>query len=493
MTELNPDGLAVEPAPGIVLRTPGLRGEVVVHVAGSDGTRGAEETREELLAALAHNEMEEDLTLEIREPRETSASEGSRAAGGDDNMTVEVPDPGGGWAQVVLYESEDGVLSWHLPVERNAGTTTRGSGTLTYSLPRTVAVDEDQEGGQRGLLGAVGSKIIKALTFRLVRAGARWAGQEFGRQIESRFKKHALVRFAPDCYADPHPQRLTDPEVGALGGGRALLLVHGTFSTAYGAFHRLPPELLAALYDRYDGRVFAFDHPTVATSPVENVAALADLLNGFSLPPLEVDVLSHSRGGLVGRVLTEQAALGRLDGRLAVRNLVMVATPNAGTSLADMEHLEHLLNRITTLLQLVPDNGVTDALDVILAVLKQVAAGLFSGLDGLMSMNPNGPFLTKTLNRPGHTAATYFAAAADYDPPGGSKLTRIARDGLTDVVFGPADNDLVVPTQGAFTVAGAGTFPIADPLLFDGPAGVDHGGYWSRTELADRLTTWLPG
>lgn len=493
MTELNPDGLTVEPAPGVTLRTPGLRGEVFVHVAGSDGTRGAEETREALLAALAHNEMEEDLTLEIREPRETSASEGSRAAGGSDDITIEVPDPGEGWAQMVLYESEDGVISWHLPAERNAGATTRGGGTLTYSLPRTVAMDEDQDGGQRGLLGAVGSKIIKVVTFRLVKAGSRWAGQEFGRQIESRFKRHALVRFAPNCYADPRPQPVTDAEVGALAGGRALLLVHGTFSSAYGAFHRLPADVMAGLHQRYAGRVLAFDHPTVATSPAENVAALADLMNGLGLPLLEVDVLSHSRGGLVGRVLTEQAALGKIDGRLAVRNLVMVATPNAGTALADVDHLEQLLNRMTTFLQLVPDNGVTDALDVILAVLKQIAVGLFSGLDGLMSMNPNGPFLTETLNRPGHSAARYFAAAADYDPPGGSTLTRVARDAATDVVFGQTDNDLVVPTRGVFTVPRAGAFPIADPLVFDAPAGVDHGGYWTRPELAKRLATWLPG
>lgn len=93
------------------------------------------------------------------------------------------------------------------------------------------------------------------------------------------------------------------------------------------------------LYDRYDGRVLAFDHPTAATSPVENVAALADLPGGLGLPPLEMDVLSHKRGGLISRVLTEQAALGSIDGRLAVRNPSMVATPNAGTALADVDHL----------------------------------------------------------------------------------------------------------------------------------------------------------
>jgi len=493
MTELDPDGLPVEPAPGVVLRTAGLRGEVFVHGAGSDGTRGAEETRQEFLDALRSNEIDEDLTIQIREPRETAPAESGRGAGGDDDITIEVPDPGEGWAQVVLYESEDGVLSWHLPVEGTAGTTMRGSGSLTYALPRTVAVDDQAEGGQRGVLGAVGSKIIKVLTFRLIKEGARWAAREYGQAIEARFKQPALVRFAPDNYTDPAPQEPTAAELEALAGGPALLLLHGTFSSAYGAFHRLPPEVISGLHNRYDGRVLALDHPTVATSPVGNVTWLADRILGLGLPPLEVDVLSHSRGGLVGRVLTEQAALGTTEGRLSVRNLVMVGTPNAGTALADEEHLGQLLNRLTTLLQLVPDNGITDVLEVILSVVKQLAVGVFSGLDGLMSMNPTGPFLTGTLNRPGQTSARYFAVASDYDPPGGSTLLRVARDGLTDVVFARTGNDLVVPTEGVFTVPGAAAFPVADPLVFDAPAGVDHGGYWTRPELAERLATWLPG
>lgn len=492
MTDLKPEGLWIDPAPGVRLRTPGLAGEAVVHTVGAGGGRGPEDARPEFLEALRHNEMDEDLTIEIRNPRETTESRGSRARGGEDDIALEAPDPGEGWAQVVLYESEDGVLSWHLPEERNAGATTRGSGTLTYTIPREVALEEGGD-GQRGILGAVGSKILKVLTFRLVKAGSQWLGDEFARRIEDRYKPHALVRFAPDCYTDARPQELGAGDLAALPAGRALLLVHGTASSAYGAFHNLPPDRFAALHERYGGRVVAFNHPTVATSPVENVKWLADRLAGLGLPRLEVDVLCHSRGGLVGRVLTEQAALAGIADRVDVRNLVMVATPNAGTALADVEHLEHLLNRLTTMLQLVPDNGVTDALDVILAVLKQVASGFFSGLDGLMSMNPDGEFLTETLNTPAQTSATYFAAAANYRPPGGAKLLRVARDRVTDLVFGDVHNDLVVPTEGVFTVPGAGTFPIADPLVFGDADAVDHSGFWTRPELDQRLTAWLPG
>ena len=116
-----------------------------------------------------------------------------------------------------------------------------------------------------------------------------------------------------------------------------------------------------------------------------------------------------------------------------------------------------------------------------------------TGLDGLMSMNPQGRYLTQSMNRPGQTSATYFAASANYEPPQGSKLVRIARDVGTDLVFGKEHNDLVVPTEGVFTVPGASAFPVVEPLVFDAETAVDHSGYWVRPELNDRLLAWLPG
>ena len=89
---------------------------------------------------------------------------------------------------------------------------------------------------------------------------------------------------------------------------------------------------MASLHDSYDA-VIAFDHPTLATGPDENVDWLARWLAEV---PSEVtfDVVAHSRGGLVGRVLAERAADVGLSGKVTVRNFVMVASPNAGTVLA---------------------------------------------------------------------------------------------------------------------------------------------------------------
>ena len=128
----------------------------------------------------------------------------------------------------------------------------------------------------------------------------------------------------------PHvarPTSFTDADWATLREGRALLLVHGTFSTAHGGFGSLPKETMAALHAAYDGRVAAFEHHSISVTPKENADLLAGLVPDGTA--LEVDLVTHSRGGLVGR---EIAGASRA---LDVAGLVMVASPNAGTVLAD--------------------------------------------------------------------------------------------------------------------------------------------------------------
>ena len=169
----------------------------------------------------------------------------------------------------------------------------------------------------------------------------------------------------------------------------------------------------------------------------------------------------------------------------------MVASPNAGTILADREHLSDLIDRVTDLAQFVPDNGVTDTLGLVFAVVKQLAVGAVGGLDGIMAMNPAEGYLDELNGRPAPTAQLR-AIAADYEPPKGAPLARVARDGATDLVFKAADNDLVVPTLGCWDVDGAGGFPVDERLVLESSASVDHGSYFRQAEVAQQLLDWLP-
>ena len=89
----------------------------------------------------------------------------------------------------------------------------------------------------------------------------------------------------------------------------------------------------------------------------------------------------------------------------------------------------------------------------------------------------------------------YCALAADYEPANGG-LMSLVRDGLADLVFGKAGNDLVVPTAGVWDEHGGSGFPIAERKVYPADAAIQHSGYFrdaaARRELLDWLTYVSP-
>ena len=74
---------------------------------------------------------------------------------------------------------------------------------------------------------------------------------------------------------------------------------------------------------------------------------------------LDCDIITHSRGGLVGRELIERMTEKQLDKRkLNIRRAVFVAGPLDGTVLADGEHMFDFMDRYTNLLDLASGHGL---------------------------------------------------------------------------------------------------------------------------------------
>jgi len=405
---------------------------------------------------------------------------------------LQVPGPGSGFGQVLLYTAEDGTQTWHLPEDvpaQGEAVAARGAERRTYRVPRMISPVPTDDPGTRGLIAAIGKKLLKVLAFRLIEEAGEFVAERIAARWEARNRPHRLRSFTPQDFSTSG-RELGPDDWAHLASGPALLFVHGTFSRTDAGFGRLPTELVTQLHERYQGRVFAFDHPTLATSPTDNARWLAGQLPaGLSF---QVDVVAHSRGGLVARELGEHGPELGLD-RFALRRLVMVGTPNAGTALADVANWTGYLNRMTNLLQFVPDNPVTDTMDAVLTLLKHVALGAVRGLDGLTAMDPKGDYLVGRLNQPAGraTSGEYLAVASDYQPPAGSPLLRVARNGVTDLVFGADGNDLVVPTDGVFTVPGAIGFPIATVLNLPPVAAVDHTSYMANQSFGASLLEWL--
>ncbi len=497
---------AVALAPGYLLRAPGLRGTADLHRGGAaatrSATRGLDDGVDALEAALRETDVTEvrqvDLALQpVAGPQVAAVL---RSAQGETELELEVPDAGPDHGQLVLSIDDAGALRWHLPEPEapaaGAGVS-RGAagGSKRFRIPASVAPPPPGAAGlaQRSVFGAIGRRLLKVLVYPLTDGVVGAASEFIARRWEERKRPYRLRHFTPADYQSATASVPTAGELAAMAAaGPVLLFVHGTFSTSHGGFGGLPVATMDTLHQRYGARVLAFDHPTLSDDPRANVQWL---LAQLPAARMEVDIVCHSRGGLVSRVLAETSASTAANGaRVGVRRIVFGATPNSGTLLADPDHMVNMIDRLTTALALFPTGPVTETLEALITVVKVLGHGGLKGLDGLASMHPQGDFLG-ALNREGAGPAEYFAIAANYEATdrGLRALVSGAIDNVADQVFGDAPNDLVVPTAGVYGKNGHARFPVPSEqvLLFEPAQGVMHTSLFGQPAVSERLLAWL--
>lgn len=255
---------------------------------------------------------------------------------------------------------------------------------------------------------------------------------------------------------------------------RALVLIHGTFSNAENTLgelqasaegRKLLSDLLEGAGKKYDA-VFAFNHPTLSLSPVINALDVARL---FGDCPATIDVVCHSRGGLVTRWWLE----GLNHGRITPGKVVAVASPLGGTSLAAPPRLRASLNFITNVGRALEAAGtavsagapfMTVAVGLVRVVatvtgvasnvpLIDAAVAMIPGLAG-QSRVSNNLELTRILRQGGAALPEYNSVIGNFEPPPVGwkfwnlfvKPTERALNLGADLVF-DQDNDLVVDTR----------------------------------------------
>ena len=247
-----------------------------------------------------------------------------------------------------------------------------------------------------------------------------------------------------------------------------LLLIHGTLSKSDWAFAGLltgdAPEQKEArntLRDRYH-EVLAFDHPTLGESPINNALQLAKSLpNGARL-----HVVTHSRGGLVGDLLSfDGRASEELRNRIfegtyenlrqpfeelcnvlkgkkfKIERFVRVASPSSGTTLASYK-LDYWLAALDWSLRFVP--GVAgQSVSAIVSFARGVvgAKGDPKKLPGIEAMMPE----SRTI-----LLLQFLKADGDLSVIAGKALHDAGWRWMADVVtnsFFGRDNDWVVDTK----------------------------------------------
>ncbi len=404
-------------------------------------------------------------------------------------------------AQVVLLEDANGRLHWdYWP---NAGGRGTGNGVA----------------GRRGLANryravSAGSSILGVAD--VPRVGPNQISAKL-QQLDNKLTPERGLRPVVNGVMAP-----ANPAIQLSGATRLLLLVHGTFSKGDMYMEELKAtregrSLLARLAGRYS-HVCAFDHPTLSASTMVNGVNLEAALARSGLPTgTPIDVLCHSRGGLV-------AAWWARHSRFTIEKIISAGATYQGTTLASPYRIRQLLDHFATVAK-IASSGLGKA-----AAVPTVASGFLAGAGGLMGVLGH---ITKGLSVipladagialvPGLQSMSYvnnnleldalwqdgvvqtgggrrelYVISANYEPPNDAPWWNLwqqlksvpmqAANSVVDALFADA-NDLVVDTGNMRPKA---PIVVADSLEYAATDHVHHVNYFSQARTVDYLAKWL--
>ena len=312
---------------------------------------------------------------------------------------------------------------------------------------------------------------------------------------------------------------MDEADITGILEGRTLLFVHGTFSNAANMLDEFKAtdeglRFLKAVTGgakKYDNVVF-FEHATLAVSPVLNALELGRF---FARASGRIDVIAHSRGGLVVRWWLEAfgKSLSVLPG-MPVR-AILVGSPLRGTSLAAPDKLQGVLSLLSNIgsfaqatLNLVgPANPFLWVAGKLVQVVVSATGALARTplVDGLVALVPglsgqsaveNNHEIDRLRLGPCAVDPQYYAVQSNFETPDpGWKFWQNFRamragDLAANAVFeGP--NDLVVDTR-FMTDLGVPNLRLADsPCDFGTSDTVWHCNYFRQPKtigyLAEKL------
>ena len=210
------------------------------------------------------------------------------------------------------------------------------------------------------------------------------------------------------------------------------------------------------------------------------------------IPPgasLDLDIICHSRGGLVARSLTERPEEALKGRRIRVHRTALVGTTNNGTILASIKHWNDMIDTLSTVINTI-GFAVGDAAELVLAFVQDFAEAASLELRGLAAMVPDGPFL-KTFNARLPRETKYLAIASNFEPIDG-KLSSYFNNIVKDTIFERNENDCMVRIDSVRGSDVEGQFRrVEETLILDGSKGIEHSRYFGNQDVADRLVSWL--
>jgi hypothetical protein len=389
--------------------------------------------------------------------------------------------------QVASLVEIDGVLTWQSGLQSRMPTRRRGLRRRGADrVVKLVRFEELEPSKITAFLDRLDDRLTPLLPGQTARGLVRWDGAQ-------------LV-----------------PGARAPKEGRALLLVHGTFSNSTNIFQAISGTdegraFLRQAAKAYKAGIYGFDHPTLATSPIENAV---DLARAFQGSQAIVDTIAHSRGGVVVRWWYEALSAGAPEGR---RRAVFVGSPLAGTSLAAPPKWRSLMDYLTNLSNVIGDAAgavsfAAPCLLVATAMLKIFgsAASIAANTplaDAAVALVPGLAGQSRVGGQPGLSRLrlgeclgheNYHAVTSNFEPdPVGWKFWRVFNrpfsrlaDVAVDALF-DSENDLVVDVDSMTDLRTELRIPASRFHHFGTNSVVHHTNYFAQAKTFERLAAWL--
>jgi pimeloyl-ACP methyl ester carboxylesterase len=287
---------------------------------------------------------------------------------------------------------------------------------------------------------------------------------------------------------------------------RILVIVHGTASCADHVVSEIRSteagrKLLADAAGQYSA-VLAFEHPTLSMSPVLNALDLATALAPYG--PCAVDLICHSRGGLV-----TSWWMHVVDGVPREKRCVFVGSPLNGTNLANPERLRSSLHLLASYGRALGDSAVGEGFLALPMVILKVASSVIDFtaraplLDAALAMIPGLGAQSATTNNqemqrlnarkvPGGRPQHFYIRANFESGNEGWRFWRYFRDlklrladAAVDTIVFPEENDLVVDTKSMIDSMKGPEFSFPTGNL------VHHTNYFQQAGTIELLRKWL--
>ena len=475
--------------------------------------------KDALVAALQESDLNLVESVDLT-PRRTKGLDAPSEARGTVELEVDVPPD----EDAVVLLERDGVYSWHLPVDvgRRTRSIEPGPRTRRFAIdvqPGHAPLPPAPDGRRdRGLLGSIVEGAAHALIFRFIAPAVVDKAVE---RMEGHVKEGLVHLTDTDVSGWKRFESLDELDLPTDRPARVLLFVHGTFSSTAGGFGSLGvgengPGFLRTAIFAYDA-VIGFNHKTLSVDPKQNAEdLLARLRTHQSDHELVIDVITHSRGGLVTRSFVEQV-LPSSGWPARVDNIVFVASTNAGTHLADPKRWSDLVDlytnlagvtaRVLALAGAVPVAAiVSGVVRGIGAFVKYIVSYAATGDDvpGLKAMVPGGAFVTEINElQPGQPGpgTNWFVISSNFhvslfddhhNPPEFPKeLAAKLAEGFVDRLF-EGDNDLVVDTASMSAIGLPDGGFVSDEFALGENDVVYHNNYFAQLSVIEAIAGWLP-